>query len=144
MNNIVGSLTLGGGGGGLGMCLSKSIVDMHGGRVSVYSEKEGHVTTFRLYSEGEGHVTTFRLEIPMTMPRTTLKSLSLVQNLSKSNLQMSCTNLLDQNTTEPSATCILRHQIETHSTNDNDDLELIISSKSILLPEETASVIILQ
>ena len=42
-----------GGGSGLGLWISKSIVDMHGGRIN-------------LYSEGEGKGSTFRLEIPMT------------------------------------------------------------------------------
>ena len=42
-----------GGGSGLGMWISKSIVDMHGGQLSVYSE-------------GEGKGSTFRIEIPMT------------------------------------------------------------------------------
>ena len=43
----------GGGGSGLGMSISKSIIDMHGGRISVHSE-------------GEGCGSTFRIEIPMT------------------------------------------------------------------------------
>ena len=43
----------GGGGSGLGLFISKAIVDMHGGRLSVHSE-------------GEGKGSTFRLEIPMT------------------------------------------------------------------------------
>ena len=42
-----------GGGSGLGLWISKSIVDMHEGAISVRSE-------------GEGHGSTFRLEIPMT------------------------------------------------------------------------------
>ena len=42
-----------GGGSGLGLWISKSMVDMHGGRLSVHSE-------------GEGKGSTFRLEIPMT------------------------------------------------------------------------------
>ena len=42
-----------GGGSGLGLWISKDIVDMHGGRLNVYSD-------------GEGKGTTFRLEIPMT------------------------------------------------------------------------------
>ena len=43
----------GGGGSGLGLWISKAIVDLHGGRLSVHSE-------------GEGKGSTFRLEIPMT------------------------------------------------------------------------------
>ena len=42
-----------GGGSGLGLWISKAIVDMHGGCISVHSE-------------GEGKGSTFRLEIPMT------------------------------------------------------------------------------
>ncbi len=43
----------GGGGSGLGLLISKGIVDLHGGQISVHSE-------------GEGKGTTFRVEIPMT------------------------------------------------------------------------------
>ena len=76
----------GGGGSGLGMCISKSIVDMHGGRVSVHSE-------------GEGHGSTFRLEIPMTRTcNITNKSpLSLVPNATNGDIQMSCTSFLASN-----------------------------------------------
>ena len=47
-----------GGGSGLGLWITKEIVDMHGGHISVYSE-------------GEGHGSTFRLEIPMSISSST-------------------------------------------------------------------------
>ena len=37
-----------GGGSGLGMCISKGIMDMHGGSISVYSAGEGHGSVFTL------------------------------------------------------------------------------------------------
>ena len=68
----------GGGGSGLGLWISKNIVDLHGGRLSVHSE-------------GEGKGSTFRLEIPMTRnnhPAAGIdgKSTSLQSNQNANNI----------------------------------------------------------
>ena len=57
-----------GGGSGLGMCISKSLMDMHGGTISVYSAGVGHGSMFTLrlpmmrsFSAGDSDVYTPRL-----------------------------------------------------------------------------------
>ena len=50
-----------GGGSGLGMCISKNLMDMHGGAISVYSE-------------GVGHGSMFILRLPMVRRSTTSDS----------------------------------------------------------------------
>jgi two-component system, NarL family, sensor histidine kinase BarA len=53
-----------GGGSGFGLYICKGIVDLHGGTISVFSE-------------GEGHGSTFTLELPMTRGKASLSSTEL-------------------------------------------------------------------
>ena len=68
-----------GGGSGLGLWISKSIVDLHGGRLSVHSE-------------GEGKGSTFRLEIPMSRNNqvtTSAKGNSMPMSINSHNIDNS-------------------------------------------------------
>jgi len=56
---------------GLGMAITKNLVELHGGTIEVYSAGEGQGATFKVYIpllEHEGSATTEYSEIEMASP----------------------------------------------------------------------------
>ena len=97
----------GGGGSGFGLMMCKSIVDMHGGQLSVHSE-------------GEGYGSTFCLQVPMThcvkksiIFKTPTKEVELIESRTSQNL-----NEFDDfdNESIKSIPLALRHRLDVNST----------------------------
>ena len=115
------------GGSGLGLFISKSIVDMHEGVISVRSE-------------GEGHGSTFRLEIPMTrrIKRSLSKSISTSTTTTPSKTVSSKISN-DLNTSSTLTSSIdNNHNTTTNVTTDSSML-LESNSSTLTAPSELVS-----
>ena len=110
-----------GGGSGLGMCISKGIVDMHGGSISVYST-------------GEGLGSVFTLRLPMTR----LLSESSVLTLYQPAAATSSKSFKSRSSLHSSVTPTPRFQAavpQTFDTTPTDSSKTAIPSESPLYPD---------
>ena len=109
-----------GGGSGLGLWISKSIVDLHGGRISAYSE-------------GENKGSTFRLEIPMIRRIYGNSSTASSPRLQSSSSIFNTNNTVTRRPSfEPFIHSNAHANIHTnsHTTNSNPNLNIMQVSRS--------------